>query len=185
MRIVAATNHDLAAGVREGRFRKDLYYRLNIARVELCPLCERRTDLDELVAYFIGRLQTEYATAVKGVSAAVRRLFMRYSWPGNVRELKNVLESAMLQADGGLIDMQHLPAYVTAEMRAPQALSERDMLLNTLTQTNWNKSAAAQRLHLVAHDAVPQARQVSAPGDAAARRTLNQRLLPSSMCAVV
>ena len=147
VRIVAATNHDLAERVRGGQFRKDIYYRLNIASVELCPLCERKDDIDELVAHFLARLEMQYAVRLKGISAGVRRLFMRYSWPGNVRELKNVLESAALQAESELLDVRHLPSYVMAEMHAPQALSEREMLLHTLASTRWNKSAAAQSLH--------------------------------------
>ena len=147
VRIVAATNNDLADRVRRGLFRKDMYYRLNIASVALCPLCERKSDIDELVTYFLARLEVQHATRLKGISASVRRLFMRYSWPGNVRELKNVLESAALQADGELLDIGHLPGYVTAEMRAPPALTEREMLLHTLARTHWNKSAAAQSLH--------------------------------------
>ena len=147
VRVIAATNQDLAQRMRQGLFRKDIYYRLNIAGIELCPLCERKSDLDELVAHFLALLEARYALRLKGITAAARRLFLRYAWPGNVRELKNVLESAVLQAEGDVIDVRHLPGYVTAEMRAPQALDEREMLLHTLASTNWNKSAAAQSLH--------------------------------------
>jgi transcriptional regulator with PAS, ATPase and Fis domain len=147
VRIVAATNHDLAERVRQGLFRKDLYYRLNIAQVELCPLSQRKSDMDELTAYFLRGIETQYGTRVKGLSAPVRRLFLQHTWPGNVRELKNVLESAALQADSDRIEIQDLPGYLCARMRAPEPLSEREMLVNTLTRTNWNKSAAAQQLN--------------------------------------
>ncbi len=147
VRVVAATHQDLAERVQQGLFRKDVFYRLNIARVELKPLCERRGDLDELISHFIAQVQERHAVQVAGVSEPVRRLFMRYDWPGNVRELKNVLEAAALQADGGALETRHLPAYVTTAMHAPEPLDERAMLIDALTQTHWNKSAAAERLH--------------------------------------
>jgi DNA-binding NtrC family response regulator len=147
VRIVAATHQDLAERVRQGLFRKDVFYRLNIARVELRPLCERLSDLDELIAHFIAQVDARHDLHVSGISEPVRRAFMRYDWPGNVRELKNVLESAALQADGGALQMQHLPGYVTAQMPPPPPLDERAMLLGALQETHWNKSAAAERLH--------------------------------------
>jgi len=147
VRIVAATHQDLDQRVREGLFRKDVYYRLNVARVELLPLCERRADLEQLIPHVIAHVQERHDLRVGGISEDVRRLFMRYAWPGNVRELHNVIESAALQADGGPLEMQHLPAYVTARMPAPEPLDERRMLVEALAQAHGNKSAAAEKLH--------------------------------------
>ena len=144
VRVVAATNQDLAERVRQGLFRKDVFYRLNVARVELLPLAERRDDLDELIEHFVAELQLRYA--IPGVSEATRKVLLRYAWPGNVRELKNVLESAALHADGQPLQPRHLPTYVTAHTPAPEPLDERAMLLAALDHTHWNKSAAAAEL---------------------------------------
>ena len=147
VRVVAATHQDLQERVRLGLFRKDVFYRLNIARVELLPLCERRGDLDELITHFLAEVQVRHDLQVNGISDSARRLLGRYGWPGNVRELKNVLESAALQADGGALDCRHLPVYVTAHTPPPAPLDERALLLAALDQTHWNKSAAAEQLH--------------------------------------
>jgi DNA-binding NtrC family response regulator len=147
VRIVAATHQDLGERVRQGLFRKDLYYRLNIARVELPPLSRRRADLDELIPHFLAQAQQRHQLQVSGISESARRLLQRYDWPGNVRELKNALESAALQADGGQLQARHLPLALSACTPAPEPLDERAMLLAALRQTHWNKSAAAAQLH--------------------------------------
>jgi DNA-binding NtrC family response regulator len=147
VRIVAATNQDLAERVRQGLFRKDMYYRLNISRIEMPPLCQRREDIDELVAHFLRSLEVRYRRRLRGVSPPLRKLLMQYSWPGNVRELKNVLESAALQSDDETLEVHHLPLYFTAQVRTPEPLTEREMLCRALEQTHWNKSAAAQHLN--------------------------------------
>ena len=147
VRVVAATHQDLAERVRQGLFRKDVFYRLNIARVELVPLCERRGDLDELISHFLADVRERHDLDVHGVSEAARRQLMRYDWPGNVRELKNALESASLQADGGVVEARHLPHYVTAQTAPVEPMDERAMLVAALDQTHWNKSAAAAQLH--------------------------------------
>ncbi len=147
VRVVAATHQDLAERVRQGLFRKDVFYRLNIARVELVPLCERRGDLDELISHFLAEVRCRHDLDVHSVSESARRQLMRYDWPGNVRELKNVLESASLQADGGVVEARHLPHYVTAQTAAPEPMDERALLVAALDKTHWNKSAAAAQLH--------------------------------------
>ncbi|MDO9074819.1 MAG: sigma-54 dependent transcriptional regulator [Rubrivivax sp.] len=147
VRVVAATHQDLAARVQAGLFRKDVYYRLNIARVELLPLCARRGDLDELIGHFLAEVTQRHALHVQGISEPAHRALLRYAWPGNIRELKNVLESAALQADGGALHARHLPTYVTAHTAPPQPVDERALLLAALHQTKWNKSAAAAQLH--------------------------------------
>jgi two-component system response regulator HydG len=149
VRIVAATNQSLAQRVRDGLFRKDVFYRLNIARLELPPLSERRADLDELIAHFLAEITERHALKVDGIGESAHRLLLRYGWPGNIRELKNVLESAALLAHGGTLMQRHLPDYVTtetAETARPEPLDERSMLLAALDSTRWNKSAAAAQL---------------------------------------
>src|SRR5512137_499148 len=103
VRVVAATNKDLAKEMAEGRFREDLYYRLAVVTVELPPLRERREDLAELIEYFVQRYNREYGRRVTGVSPAVVRAFAEYAWPGNIRQLSSVMERAVLLNEGGVI----------------------------------------------------------------------------------
>jgi DNA-binding NtrC family response regulator len=113
VRVIAATNRDLRAEVAAGRFREDLFYRLNVFRVALPPLRDRRTDIPLLVEHALERLSSRPQRAVRLVcSPLAMRLLQAYGWPGNVRELFSVLESAALRAGEGRIDAQHLPAEV-------------------------------------------------------------------------
>jgi DNA-binding NtrC family response regulator len=113
VRVIAATNRDLRAEVTAGRFREDLFYRLNVFRLALPPLRDRRTDIPLLVEYALDRLSGRGPRAERLVcSPLTMRLLQAYDWPGNVRELFSVLESAALRAGGGRIDAQHLPAEV-------------------------------------------------------------------------
>src|SRR5207237_9085003 len=91
VRIIAAANQDLEAAVRAGRFRDDLFFRLNVVRLTLPPLRERRGDIPDLIQFFIDKFTRDLATAIVGVSDDVRELLMRHTWPGNVRELENAL----------------------------------------------------------------------------------------------
>src|SRR5438128_5205936 len=100
VRIIAATNQDLEAAVRAGRFREDLYFRLNVVRITVPPLRERRADVPELIDFFLGKVNRELGTALVGVSAEVRDLLLRHSWPGNVRELENALLRAAVLTGG-------------------------------------------------------------------------------------
>jgi two-component system, NtrC family, response regulator AtoC len=100
VRIVAATNRDLKRAVAEGRFREELYYRLNVIPITLPPLRERREDIPLLVDHFLERLTVEMNRRIDGVSAEAMRVLMAYAWPGNVRELRNVLERAVVVATG-------------------------------------------------------------------------------------
>ncbi|WP_461211167.1 sigma-54 interaction domain-containing protein [Desulfocurvus sp. DL9XJH121] len=108
-RVVAATNHDLQALVAEGRFRQDLYYRLNVVQLRLPSLAERREDVPLLVNHVIRRLNAVQGKDIEGVSEDVMALFMRHSFPGNVRELENILEFAAILCPSGFIQVEHLP----------------------------------------------------------------------------
>ena len=105
-RLVAATNRDLIAEIETGRFRQDLYYRLSVVTVEIPPLRERRDDIPLLVERFRDVFAKEHGKPVTGVTPAALSALVAYDWPGNVRELKNVLESAILFAPGGRIDVE-------------------------------------------------------------------------------
>ena len=120
-RLVAATNRDLIAEIDAGRFRQDLYYRLSVVTVEIPPLRDRRDDIPLLVERFRDVFATEHGRPVTGVTPAALSALVAYEWPGNVRELKNVLESAILFAAGGRIDVNDLPAAVRGRTAVPVA----------------------------------------------------------------
>jgi len=112
VRIIAATNKNLEEGIQDASFRKDLYYRLNIARIILAPLRERKEDVPPLVEHFVRKAAGPEAKVVKGLSSSVKVLFSDYPWPGNVRELKNVVESALMVCDGPYLTINDLPMHL-------------------------------------------------------------------------
>ena len=105
-RVIAATNRDLAAAVREGKFREDLYYRLNVFPIELPPLRERRSDIPVLVEYFVARHAARLGKRIRRVEKKTMDLFLAYPWPGNVRELQNVIERAAILTDGDTLRLE-------------------------------------------------------------------------------
>jgi len=155
VRIVAATNHDLEALVAQERFRRDLYFRLNVASVHLPPLRERTQDVPALLQHYLGPLNRRLGTWITGFAPDALECLLRHAWPGNVRELKNLVESVALTAPSGEITRADLPAAFRRRAdervdlsRPPEAgTHERDRLLSALVSTNWNKSRAAQELH--------------------------------------
>ena len=157
VRVLAATNRDPLAAVKEGRLREDLYYRLNVFTVELPPLRERLDDVPLLAQHFISSFNDKHGVDVNGVSAEALDLMTEYHWPGNVRELRNVMERAMILAREGWIESAHLPPFLRdgsmargsrivlpTDVTAQEA--ERIVILETLEQCGNNKSEAARRL---------------------------------------
>ena len=112
VRVVAATNRKLETEVKEGRFREDLYYRLNVLPIELPPLRARPGDMPLLVNYYVDAYNREFRKRVRGVEPSAMEALKAYGWPGNVRELRNVVERAMLLADGHDADLARLPGGV-------------------------------------------------------------------------
>jgi DNA-binding NtrC family response regulator len=155
IRIVAATNLELEPLLAQGRFRKDLYFRLNVVRIHLTPLRERREDIRPLIQHYVALLNERMGTRVSGVAVGALETAMRYDWPGNVRELKNVLEAVMVGHPYGIITPARLPHYLResvstgASGTAGTAVdsTERDRVLSALFETNWNKCKAAKQLH--------------------------------------
>jgi two-component system response regulator AtoC len=163
VRVIAATSRDLEAEVRAGRFRADLFYRVNVVKIHLPPLRERREDIPELVRHFIGVFNKRLDLKITGVAPAAMRLLMDYLWPGNVRELENVVERAMVLADGTQVDVAHLPPMVQSRetlvagngnddldlsvKRRTETL-ERVLIERALKQTNGNRTRAARLLDL-------------------------------------
>lgn len=109
IRVIAATNRDLDSAIQEGRFRKDLYYRLNVVTIKLPPLCERKSDIPLLVNSFLER-HNDSGRAIQGVSEEAMARLMSYDWPGNVRELENVVERAVALGTGSIMDIVDLPS---------------------------------------------------------------------------
>jgi DNA-binding NtrC family response regulator len=156
-RIVAATNRDLVSEVEAGRFREDLYYRLNVIAVTAPPLRARREDIPLLVDHFLGVYCTKNGRARLTVPSEVLRKLMDYSWPGNVRELENVVERAAVLCRSELLGLSDLPdAVASATPRLPSELTfsigtplsevEQRMIRDTLSHTGGDKSLAAQLL---------------------------------------
>jgi len=156
VRVVAATNKDLARMVLEGRFREDLYYRLNVVKLDLPPLAERREDIPLLVEHFLRRFNVRMNKRIGSVSPEVMQLFMRYDFPGNIRELENAMEHAFILCNGIQVREEHLPQELLNRARVtPPKLSagrdilkmvERQTLLNILEKHGGNRGKAAAEL---------------------------------------
>ncbi|OPY07864.1 MAG: Transcriptional regulatory protein ZraR [Syntrophus sp. PtaB.Bin001] len=155
VRIIAATNKKLWNLVKEGKFREDLYYRINVARLELPPLRERMEDVPLLVDHFVEHFNALQNKEISGVTDEALACLMAYTYPGNIRELENIIERAFIVCKSGLIDRIHLPEPVcgvsgAAEISAWEAMSFRDMeaifLTNVLRRNSWNKSRTAREL---------------------------------------
>ncbi|MGA1839289.1 MAG: sigma 54-interacting transcriptional regulator [bacterium] len=149
VRIIAATNQDSEQMVSDGKFRKDLYYRLNVARVHLPPLRERKEDILPLINYYIKKLNHRFDRKIEGFTDETLGFLLHYDWPGNIRELKNLLEATFINLPHRKISFIDLPRHYQERLKEMNGFSEseRNKLLLTLFDTNWNKSKAAQKLH--------------------------------------
>ena len=163
VRVVCATNQDPERLVRENRFRKDLYFRLNVARIHLVPLRERKEDIPALVEHSIPELNRRFGTEVEGCSEDAIALLQRYEWPGNVRELKNVLEATFIGLNARVIGPGDFPPTIHrwVEMLEATPIDERARLISALSATKWNVSKAAGALHWSADYAVSQDCEIS------------------------
>jgi DNA-binding NtrC family response regulator len=159
VRVIAATNRNLEDEVRKGRFREDLYYRLNVLPVVLPPLRTRADDIPALVHYFVDAYNTEFRKRVRGVAADAMRLLKAYGWPGNIRELRNAVERAMLLADGDELTAELFPVAAPTAARLTEAVDlppagidleqlERSLVVQALERSGWNQTRAAGMLGL-------------------------------------
>jgi two-component system response regulator AtoC len=158
-RVVCATNRDLGVDVASGRFRGDLYYRVNVVTIRLPPLRERAQDVPELALHFLRLYNARLGLKVESISPPAMRTLMDYSWPGNVRELENVIERALVLSAGSTIEREHLSDIITpvttaapdgddfSVKRQTEAL-ERALIKRALERTNGNRTRAAQLLDL-------------------------------------
>jgi len=151
VRVITATNRDLQELVRKGSFREDLYYRLNVVRIELPSLHERRTDIPLLISHFIRKFNNKTGKDIRDVSPEVMHLLMNYAYPGNIRELENIVEHTFILCKGSHIQPEHLPTYLQAEKTAsPEKLTikeiEKDYIFQTVERCGGNMTRAAQEL---------------------------------------
>ncbi len=157
-RVILATNDDLAKAVAEGRFRQDLFYRINVINIELPPLRQRIGDIPLLAEHFLGQVCEDSGKQVQGFTDEAMAALQRHAWPGNVRELQNVLERAVLLGKGGTVGVDDLPATLTVDCQVAvesvggrtlkQALEapERQIIRESLVANQWNRHATAEAL---------------------------------------
>ncbi len=162
VRIVTATHRDLTAEVKAGRFREDLFYRLNVLPIHVPPLRERREDIPLLIDHFVERNNGRLRTAVRGLDTEARRLLYEYSWPGNVRELENTIERAMVLTEGDLVTATDLPERVRdardpvqmqlasgeLSVKKTTRIIEELLIRRALTKTKGNRTRAAELLEI-------------------------------------
>jgi DNA-binding NtrC family response regulator len=161
VRVIAATNRDLEAMVKDERFREDLYYRLNIIPILIPPLRNRRDDIMGLVDFFIAKHAAGAHRTIRGLTPGARNLIMSYSWPGNVRQLESAIERAILLCEGNEIEVEDLPVEIRQEGTSAAAFNfklpaegisfdevERSLITQAMEQTNWNITRAAKLLGL-------------------------------------
>lgn len=163
VRVLAASNRELAAEVEEGRFRDDLYYRLNVFPVRLPALRERREDIPALVKYFVEEMSRESGKAIDSIAAETMARFEAHDWPGNVRELRNAVERAVILCDGEVLEASHVVIHSGAKPRTPAGAGESaktlkeashkaaseaeiEMIRQVLEEEKWNRRKAARRL---------------------------------------
>ena len=157
VRIIAATNKDLSKLVNEGKFRDDLFYRLNVVKIELPPLSQRREDIPLLIDAFIQKFNAKMGKQIMGVSDQALRLLLKYDYPGNVRELENIIEHAFVLCGGNRIDMDCLPreltmrqeetnSFVPVKEEHPFGRAEAEVVKRTLEKHKGNRIKAAQEL---------------------------------------
>jgi len=159
VRVIAATNRTLEDEVKKGRFREDLYYRLNVLPIVLPPLRTRTDDIPALVHYFVDTYNREFRKRVRGVSDDAMRRLQMYGWPGNVRELRNAVERAMLLVEGDELTADQFPVASAVVSRLTEGVAlpasgidleqlERSLVVQALERSGWNQTRAAALLGL-------------------------------------
>jgi DNA-binding NtrC family response regulator len=162
VRILAATNVDLRQAVRDGKFREDLYYRLNVITIDLPPLRNRREDIPLLSAHFLKVYSDENGFALRQLSPEALRAMVDYEWPGNVRELENVMERGVVLSSGSTITPELLPGHITGRTYSSSLIEhnpdaslfdilediERRIITDKLERSNWNQTDAAEQFRI-------------------------------------
>jgi DNA-binding NtrC family response regulator len=162
VRIITATNVDLRQAVREGKFREDLFYRLDVIRFDLPPLRARREDIPALATHFLHRFSEENGLSVRSLSPEAMRALIDYDWPGNVRELENVMERGVVLSAGPVVGLDLLPSHITGRSYSSSLLEhskdsslfdimediERRIIIDKLERSNWNQTDAAEAFRI-------------------------------------
>ena len=159
VRIIAATNKKLKEAVLKGEFRNDLYFRLNVIRVELPPLRDRREDIPLLCNHFLEKYRERYQSAVQQVPKDLLEAFVRYDWPGNVRQLENVVKRYLILPDAEILsELRNSSAEPAPLSTGPVSLkevaghaaevAEKEVVIRMLEETGWNRKESARRLHI-------------------------------------
>jgi two-component system response regulator AtoC len=162
VRIIAATHRDLAAEVKAGRFREDLFYRINVLHIAIPPLRERREDVPLLIDHFVARNNIRLGTRIRGLTPEARKTLLEYTWPGNVRELENTIERAMVLCESDTIGAGDLPERVRAALDPVQVqlrtgelsvkktvnVVEQILIRRALQKTKGNRTRAAELLEI-------------------------------------
>lgn len=159
VRIIAATNDDLANSIQHGEFREDLYHRLNEFKIQLPALRDRGTDLDLFISHFISLSNKELGRNVQLIAKDAKELLMQYDWPGNLRELKNVIKRMVLLSPGDIAQIESLPDEMrfavsqlsktsSTDLKATNELNEKQLITETLLKVKHNKSKAAKLLNI-------------------------------------
>jgi len=154
VRVITATNRNLEHLVKEGKFREDFYYRINVVKIKLPPLRKRKEDISILAEFFVDNYNLTKGKEIVGISEETMALFMNHKWPGNIRELQNVIEHAFILCRTGLIQPSHLPKEI-AELESCNSLIqggrtlaaiEKQAIIDSLINNNWKKIIAAKEL---------------------------------------
>jgi DNA-binding NtrC family response regulator len=162
VRIITATNVDLRTAVREGKFREDLFYRLDVIRFDLPPLRARREDIPALAGHFLKRYSDENELSIRTLSPEALRALVDYEWPGNVRELENVMERGVVLSSGPVIGLDLLPSHITGRSYSSSLLEhnpnaslfdilediERRIIIDKMERCNWNQTDAAEQFRI-------------------------------------
>jgi len=152
VRVLAATNRDLSKEAEAGRFRDDLYYRLNVITIQLPPLLDRKEDIPPLCSHFLEKYSLKEGKKINSFSPGAMQVLMDHEWPGNVRQLENAVRHAIILTQGRIIDRRHLPQFLKQSVSEPSttclAENERKLILGVLQESKWNKHEAARRLEI-------------------------------------
>ena len=165
VRIIAATNKNLTTAINKGKFREDLYYRLNVIPMKVPPLKQRRSDIPLLIDHFLKKFQKGVEKKITGFSPEVMDAMVRYDWPGNVRELENVIKRLTILCDDEVVTVNDLPEHIPHKGRAVRVAEEdflekgvtlhdavedyeKRLILNALERSDWVKTKAAKLLNI-------------------------------------
>jgi DNA-binding NtrC family response regulator len=150
--IIAATNKDIENEVKEGKFREDLYYRLNVIPIHIPPLRERKEDIPVLVEHFLEKITKRFNIKEKKISKGAMKLLIDYNWPGNVRELENILERIIVLEHSEIINEEIIKKYLVEKIEVKESSKleelEKNTIIKTLEENKWNIVKSAKKLGL-------------------------------------